>query len=175
MLSHVALRLPSWAGFDSSLAADVTKQGFSDPRTEFTKSHLLWRNRTVAGDGSFHFDVDAVALDQKPASPSPRVGKLLTDLVPLDSNQNPDGAYLNQRQAALNLGYDRQLGGGATWSTLLAFSHSNTSVFRGFLVDVATTDPNAHGFRERIQQTDLYFDTHVAGTIASSGRAAASS
>ena len=166
----VGLKLPTWAGFDSSLAADVAKQGYSDPRTEFTKSHLLWRNRAVMGEGSFHFDVDAVALDQKPASPHPRVGKLLTDQVPLDANHNPDGAFLNERRAALNLGYDLHLGGGATWSTLLSATRSNTSVFRGFLADVSTSDPNAHGFRERIEQTDLYFDTHVSGPLGASGK-----
>lgn len=166
----VGLRLPAWAGFDSSLAADLGRQGFADPRTGFTKSHLLWRNRTVAGDGSFHADLDAVALDQKPASPHPRVGKVLTGLVPLDANHNPDGAFLDERRAALNLGYDRQLPGGATWSTLLSTTRSNTSVLRGFLAEVSAGHPNAHGFRERIEQTDLYLDTRLSGALAASAR-----
>jgi iron complex outermembrane receptor protein len=159
----VTLKVPKWAGFDSSLTADYAKKGFDDPRTQFTRSHLLWRNRMELAEGSFHFDVDWTSLDQNPASPHPRVGKVLTNLIAVDTNHNPAGAFLNDRRVALNAGFDRALAGGL-WSTTLAFSQSKQDVFRGFLVDVSQTDPNAHGFREEIQMTDIYFDSHIAWT-----------
>ena len=159
----VTLRLPKWSGVDSSLSADVAKQGYDDPRTSFKRSHVLWRNRTELGPGVLRFDLDAAAVDQDPASPHPRVGTTLTTAVPLDANQNPAGAYLNDRRATFTLGYDQPLGS-ALWSTILSTSRSRQDVFRGFLVDVSTTDPNAHGYRERIETTDIYFDTHLAWT-----------
>ncbi|HEX9008960.1 MAG TPA: TonB-dependent receptor [Holophagaceae bacterium] len=159
----VTLRLPRWSKVDSSLTADVAKQGYDDPRTEFKRGHVLWRNRAELGGGVLRFDLDAAAVDQKPASPHPRVGKVLTTDVPLDANHNPDGAYINDRRATFTLGWD-QPAGSALWSTILSTSRSRQDLFRGFLVDVVTTDPNAHGYRERIETTDVYFDTHLAWT-----------
>ncbi len=159
----VTVKVPKWAGFDSSLSLDYIKRGFDDPRTQFEKTHLLWRNRMELSDGSFHFDVDATSLDQKPGSPHPRVGKKLTDEIAVDTNHNPAGAFLKDTRVALNVGYDHALAGGL-WSTTLAIAHSNQNVFRGFLVDVSNDDPNAHGFRERIELMDLYFDSHIAWT-----------
>jgi len=159
----VTLRLPRWSKVDSSLTADVAKQGYDDPRTEFKRGHLLWRNRAELGAGVLRFDLDAAAVDQKPASPHPRVGKVLTTDVPLDANHNPDGAYLNDRRATFTLGWDQQAGA-ALWSTILSTSRARQDLFRGFLVDVVTTDPNAHGYRERIETTDVYLDTHLAWT-----------
>lgn len=159
----VTLRLPRWSKVESSLTADVAKQGYDDPRTEFKRGHVLWRNRAELGAGILRFDLDAAAVDQKPASPHPRVGKILSTDVPLDANHNPEGAYLNDRRATFTLGWDQQAGS-ALWSTILSTSRSRQDAFRGFLVEVATTDPNAHGYRERIETTDLYFDTHLAWT-----------
>ena len=160
----LTLRLPSSGGWDSSLFVDHDKQGFQDPRTAFTRDHLLWRNQVLALDGVFRFDLEGAAVDQKPASPFPRVGKALTDQVPLDANHNPAGAFINDRRFTFTTGYDRALSKGTLWSTTLSVSRASQDVFRGFLVDVITTDPNAHGFRERLDFTDLYFDTHLTWT-----------
>jgi iron complex outermembrane receptor protein len=157
----VSLRLPSWAGLDSSLTVDHDKQGFEDDRTAFKRTHLLWRNRTQALEGVFHFDLEGAAVDQMPASPVLRTGKVLTTLTPLDSNQNPGGAYLNDRRVTLTGGYDRTVGTATLWTTTLSLSRARQDVFRGFLTDVVTTDPNAHGFRERVDLTDIYFDSHL--------------
>ncbi len=157
----VTLKVPKWAGFDSSLTVDFAKKGFDDPRTEFQRSHLLWRNRMELAEGTFHFDVDWTSVDQKPNSPHPRTGKVLTDEIAVDTNHNPAGAFINDRRVALNMGYDRALAGGL-WSTTLAISQAKQNVFRGFLVDISEDDPNAHGFREEVQMTDIYFDSHVA-------------
>src|SRR5262245_47735117 len=92
----VATSLPSWAGFDSSLSADFERRGFEDERSSFKKTHLLWCNRRAAGQGVFSFDLDGTFLRQQPASPTPREGRILTDRVPIDSNQNPEGAHLDE-------------------------------------------------------------------------------
>ncbi|MDE3032768.1 MAG: TonB-dependent receptor, partial [Acidobacteriota bacterium] len=157
------VRLPRWSKVDSSLTADVTKQGYDDPRTSFKRSHVLWRNRAELASGTLRFDLDASAVDQDPASPRPRVGAVFSPDVPVDSNQNPAGAYLNDRRATFTLGWD-QNAGSAVWSTILSASRARQDVFRGFLVDPSAISPNAHGYRERIETTDLYFDTHLTWT-----------
>jgi iron complex outermembrane receptor protein len=160
----VSLRLPSWSGVDSSLIADHDKQGFDDPRTSFTRNHLLWRNRMQAENGVFRFDLEGTAVDQQPASPFPRVGTSLTDQVPLDANHNPAGAFLNDRRLTFTTGYDRVLDKATLWTTTLSASRARQDAFRGFVTDVSTTDPNAHGFRERIDLTDVYLDSHLTWT-----------
>ncbi len=170
--ASLSTHMPSWLGFDSSLAGDFARTGFPDDRTSFKKGHLLWRNRRSAGRGVVHFDFDATWLRQQPASPSPRTGTDLSPLVPIDSNQNPLDAFLNEDRYFVNLGYDRPTSAG-TWSSVLSYTHSKQGVFRGFLVDVSSEDPNAHGFRETIGTDDLYLDTHLAWTRASHWRAVA--
>lgn len=157
----VSLRLPSAPGVESSLTADHDQQGFEDSRTGFKRSHLLWRNRVQAMEGTVRFDVEGTVLDQQPASPFPRVGRALTDQVPLDANHNPTGAYLKDRRFTLATGYDRTLGASLLWSSTLSASRSRQDVFRGFLTDVGAVAPNAHGFRERIDLTDVYLDSHL--------------
>jgi iron complex outermembrane receptor protein len=156
-----SLRLPAWSGVDSSLIVDHDKQGFEDARTSFTRDHLLWRNRMQAMNGVFRFDLEGTAVDQQPASPFPRVGTSLTDQVPLDANHNPAGAFLNDRRLTFTTGYDRVLDKATLWTTTLSASRARQDAFRGFLTDVSTTDPNAHGFRERIDLTDVYLDSHL--------------
>ena len=163
----LSLRLPSWAGVDSSLIVDHDKQGFEDPRTGFTRNHLLWRNRLQALDGVFRFDLEGAKVDQQPASPFPRVGKTLTDQVPLDANHNPGGAFLHDQRLTFSTGYDRPLDATTLWSTTLSVSRARQDIFRGFLTDVSTVAPNAHGFRERIDLTDFYLDSHLIWTLGS--------
>ncbi len=160
----VTLQLPSWLGVDSSLIVDHDKQGFEDPRTSFTRDHLLWRNQRQALDGVFRFDLEGSAVDQQPASPFPRVGTALTNQVPLDANHNPAGAFLNDRRLTFTTGYDRALRDSTPWTTTLSISRARQDAFRGFLTDVSDTTPNAHGFRERIDLTDVYFDSHLTWT-----------
>ncbi len=155
------LKLPALAGFASSLSAGVEKQGFEDPRTEFTKGTLLWRNRKEIAGGNVHVDVSGAFLDQLPGSPHLREGAALSPNMPLDANLNPEGAFLRDRRVGVSAGFDLALGQ-SLWTTNLAVSRSRQNVFRGFLGE--TTDPakNAIGFHDRIQMTDIYFDTHVA-------------
>ena len=164
--------LPSWAGFDSSVSGDFERQGFEDDRTSFKKGHLLWRNRRAWGESALHFDLDGTWLRQEPASPTPRAGQVLDPRVPIDSNQNPLGAFLDEDRYFFNVGYDRGLSFGA-WATTVSFTHSGQSQFRGFLGEVSTDFPNADGFRAKIDQNDLYFDSHLAWTKAKGWKAVA--
>lgn len=159
-------RLPKWGGFDSALSADAARQGYKDDRTSFRRGHVLWRNHHVATSGTFHFDVDGTWIDQDPASPHVRQGAVLSPLVPLDANHNPDGAFLNEKRAFVNAGYEKPISLGS-WNTTLAFTHVGQDVLRGFLADVSNSAPNASGFRAKIDQLDLYFDTHLAWTGSS--------
>lgn len=169
----LSVHVPTWLGFDSSLSGSFDRQGFKDDRTSFKKGHLLWRNRRTWGDSSFHFDLDGTWLRQEPASPTPREGPALTSAVPLDSNQNPLGARLDENRYFVNVGYDKGLSFG-TWTTTLAYTHSGQEQLRGFLTDVSTTDAlNAVGFGANIDANDLYFDSHVSWTRASTWKAVA--
>ena len=162
----VVAALPfSFGGFDSRLTADVDRQGYKDDRTSFTRAHALWRNTRNVSNGHFWFNVDATWLDQDPASPHPRVGQSLTPLVPLDANQNPDGAFLNEKRAAFMTGFDRKVGS-ADWTLTGSFSRSAQDVLRGFLNTLEDTEDNATGLREQIDLTDVYVDTHFAWTLS---------
>jgi len=158
--------LPSWAGFESAVSLDVSRQGFKDDRTEWGRGQLLWRNSRALGSGQFRFDLSATWLNQDPASPHPREGGELSAAVPLDANHNPDDAFLNDRRFQLSTGYDTKMGS-ADWSTALSFSHSSQEQFRGFLGEIEEPFAEARGFREDIDVTDVYFDTHLAWTGSS--------
>jgi outer membrane receptor protein involved in Fe transport len=168
----LSARVPTWLGFDSSLSGSFDRQGFADDRTSSKKGHLLWRNRRTWGDSAFHFDVDGTWLRQQPASPTPRQGPALSSAVPIDSNQNPLGARIDEDRYFFNLGYDRNLAFGA-WTTTLAFTHSGQEQLRGFLTDVSNFGPNATGFGAHIDQNDLYFDTHLSWTRGTTWKAVA--
>src|SRR5262249_18981688 len=158
---QLTVKVPTWAGFDSTFDADFGKVGYVDDRTQYKKTHVLWRNRRAWGDGTFRFDVDGTWLRQDPASPHPREGPSLSTKIPLDANHNPEGAFLNEDRYFLSAGFDRPLSF-ATWTTQLSYTHSSQDVFRGFLGDLVEVAPNADGFRAEIGQNDLYFDTHLA-------------
>jgi outer membrane receptor protein involved in Fe transport len=166
-----ATAIPKWAGFSSSLAVDFQREGFRDDRTSFQRSHVLWRNARAAGEGRFRFDFDYTHLDQSPASPHPREGGALTDAVPVDANQNPDGAFLDENRFSISTGYDRPFAGGS-WSTTGQFATSEQKLFRGYLSSLSDepTEPNARGIRENIDTFDLYADTHLAWSKPSEWR-----
>jgi outer membrane receptor protein involved in Fe transport len=163
---HLGAPLPSWAGFESAVSLDVSRQGFKDDRTEWGRGQLLWRNSRALGSGHFRFDLSATWLDQDPASPHPREGGELSAAVPLDANHNPEDAFIDDRRFQLSTGYDKKVGS-ADWSTSLSFSKSKNEQFRGFLADLEEPIAEARGFREDISGTDIYFDTHFAWTGSS--------
>ena len=85
---------------------------------------------------------------------------MLSPAVPVDANYNPDDAFLNDHRATFWFGMDRHAAGGV-WTTLASFAIAKRDTFRGFLTSVSDTAGNATGFREKIDQTDLYVDSHL--------------
>jgi iron complex outermembrane receptor protein len=153
--------LPGSDTFQQSLTADGEKRGFKDDRTGYQRGHVLYRSTLKAGGGAFRFDLDGSIVNQDPASPHVREGRSLSSLNPLDANYNPRDAKLDENRLHFVTGYDRALGSGS-WSTTLALTHSTRDTIRGFLLELADTDPNAEGFAQDLKTDDLYFDTHLA-------------
>ena len=147
--------------WDSRVSGEFERQGYRDDRTSFVRGHVLWRTSVPWQAGKWWFAVDGTWLDQDPASPRPRVGQTLTPLVPVDANQNPDGAFLNSNRTAFMAGFDRKAGS-ADWTLTGSFSHAAQDQFRGFLESLTDTPDNAIGLREKIDLTDLYVDSHLA-------------
>ncbi|HEY0515244.1 MAG TPA: TonB-dependent receptor [Thermoanaerobaculia bacterium] len=162
----VSTPLPQIGGFRQSLTVDGERQGFKDDRTRFDRGHVLYRSSVEAAGGSFRFDVDGSVVDQKPASPNPIMDPSVSLLVPLDSNQNPRDAKLDENRLHVATGYDHALAGGA-WSTTLAVTHAKRKTIRGFLSSVSEDDPNATGFFQDLTTDDLYFDSHLAWRLGS--------
>ncbi len=148
-----------------SISAGYDDVGFRDDRAGFRRGHVLWSGaRETADGGHLRLGLDLTALRQDPASPHPRIGSSLTDLVPLDANQNPRDAKLDQNRFHFVIGYDRELDLG-DWTTTLAVTHSTRQTIRGFLRPEFVVPPgasNADGYRQSFSGNDLYFDSHLA-------------
>jgi outer membrane receptor protein involved in Fe transport len=156
-----ATPLPKWLGVESALSGDLGHISTGEDRTSFDKAHILSRNRRAAGDGVLALDFDFTLLRQAPSSPAPLTGTTLDPLVPVGSNQNPADSFLNENRYFLRAGYDLPTGFGS-WSSVVAYTHSYRDVFRGFLTEVSTNDPNANGFRQNITEDDVYLNSYVA-------------
>ena len=169
----VDLALPRAGGWDSRLSVDGERQGFRDDRTSFSRGHGLWRGVRSGGDGKMWALFDLNVLNQDPSSPHPRVGTTLTPLVPIDANQNPSGAFLNDTRVSAAFGLERPGWRGSRWTTSASASHSGQDILRGFLSTIGTTPNNATGFREQIHVLDIYGDTHVAWPVHSRVRVVA--
>jgi iron complex outermembrane recepter protein len=163
--------LPLPGDWNSRLTLESERLGFNDDRTSYRRGHGLWRVARNPKDGNrVWFNADMNWLDQNPASPRPRTGTIFPADVPIDSNQNMDGAFLNDHRGSLMAGFDRSAAGGGQWSTTGSFSQSRQDIFRGFLVDPEPIDDNAHGFREKINLTDVYVDSHLSWKLPRSVR-----
>lgn len=155
------LVLPGSGSWNSRISAELNREKFRDDRTGYNSGHLLWRTAKVNGDLRTWVTADATILRQDPASPHPREGASLTTAVPLDANANPDGAYLNEDRFVLAAGLDRPILKDAIWGTTVSATRSAQRQFRGFLVDIANSANNAAGYKEKIDITDIYADTHI--------------
>jgi outer membrane receptor protein involved in Fe transport len=154
--------VPFFGEWTSRLTVDAQREGFSDDRTSFRRGHGLWRVSRKGQDSKrawFNFDLNW--LDQDPASPRPREGPVLSPLVPVDANFNPDGAFLNDHRFTAMAGFDARAGEGL-WSSSVSVSHSRQPSFRGFLEQIADVPDNARGIRENIHLTDVYADSHLS-------------
>jgi iron complex outermembrane receptor protein len=154
--------VPFWGHWASRLTIEGERKGFSDDRTSYRRGHGLWRvGQKPTNSRRVWFNADINWLDQDPASPRPREGAALSPLVPLDTNHNPAGAFLNDHRGTVMAGFDRPAAGGQ-WSTTGTVSHSRQDIFRGFLQAVADAPDNARGIREKIHLTDVYLDSHLS-------------
>jgi outer membrane receptor protein involved in Fe transport len=149
-----------------SVFADYTDQGFSDPRESWNRSHVMYRSSVDTADGEFRLDVDGVSLHQKPPSPVvlPDGVTALSPLVQPDDNDNPSDAEMDEDRMSLTLGKDTILAWGQ-WSTTLSDTFTHDHNIRGFIGnDQLTTPcctPDAQGYNQSIDRTDVYFDSHV--------------
>jgi hypothetical protein len=83
--------------------------------------------------------------------------------VPIDSNQNPEGAHLDEDRFFARFGYDRTLSDRRLVDDAVLHALGPAAVPR--LPDRGVERlPNARGFRADIDTNDLYFDTHLAWT-----------
>ncbi|HEX2667503.1 MAG TPA: TonB-dependent receptor [Gammaproteobacteria bacterium] len=161
----VALPLTQDGAIEQSLIADYTRQGFSDDRAEWGRSHVLLRNSVTTSSGEFRLDVDGLSIRQDPASPRPLApgDTELTPLVPEDSNDNPSDARMDEDRVGLTLADDADLKW-AEWSTVFSTVFTHQRNIRGFLRSDSLTDtgaPNADGFNQTQDRTDIYFDSHL--------------
>lgn len=156
----VSLPLSTSGRFKQSLTVNAERQGFKDDRTGYDRGHILYRGLLPTANGSFRVDVDGNILRQDPASPHVRQGRVLSPLIPLDTNYNPKNAAIDENRWHLTTGYDRQIGIGS-WSTTLGLTHTDRDTLRGFLTSVSNQSPNARGYDQELSLDDLYFDSHV--------------
>jgi iron complex outermembrane recepter protein len=157
--------------WSSRLTLEGERLGFSDDRTAYRRGHGVWRvSRKPVEGNRLWFNTDLNWIDQDPASPRIREGATLSPLVPVDSNQNMAGAFLNDHRGTVMGGFDHSAFGGGAWSTSASVSHSRSDTLRGFLVAPEDAPDNAHGFREKIHLTDFYIDSHLAWKLPRSVR-----
>lgn len=148
------------SGWKARLSAGAEKQGYADHRTGFTRSTALLRASGDDATGSHWLTANVALLQQDPASPHPRQGAGLSTSVPLDANQNPAGAFLDENRVAVSGGFDRQVAN-ARWNSTLSLTNASRKMFRGFLTSVSNSSDNASGFRENVNINDLYADSHL--------------
>ena len=160
----VSMPLSQSTDLRQSIIANADRKRFRDDDTGFDRLHALYRLASTTSSGTWRFDADLTRLRQDPSSPHPRVGKVLSTDFPLDANVNPAGAHLDQNRLHFVGGFDGKFGS-SPWTTTLAVTHSNYDIKRGFLEDVVNDDPNAFGFTQDRNVTDIYFDTHVVRTF----------
>ena len=154
--------LPSGEEWKQSLSAGYDAQGYRDDRTAYDRAHVLYRLLKQTNKDTFHLDADVTVLKQDPASPHPRSGPVLSPEIPLDANHNPSDARQDENRFHFVGGYDRHLAGGDL-SSLVSITRAERDNIKGFLTDVTNSVvSNAVGFRQDVEETDLYMDTHFA-------------
>ncbi|HEV7671013.1 MAG TPA: TonB-dependent receptor [Thermoanaerobaculia bacterium] len=165
-LAAVSLDLPALGNYRQSLTVNGERRGFKDDDTGFDRGHVLYRGRTQGAGGDFHVDFDGSVVNQSPASPHVREGRVLSSVTPLDANYNPGDAKIDEDRFQLIGGYDRTLANGR-WSTTVSLTHTKKETIRGFLADLAGEGDDAEGFEQDLTLTDIYLDTHWEAKVGS--------
>ncbi|HET7174506.1 MAG TPA: TonB-dependent receptor [Gammaproteobacteria bacterium] len=166
----VAAPLGSSGPVQQSVIADYTQRGYSDPRTGWDRSHVLYRGAVTTDSSEFRLGLDGMLLHQRPDSPRvlPDGVTALSPLVPVDANDNPRDAKMDEDRVSLTLADDTNLGWGE-WSTTLNNVFTHWRNLRGFIGNdsLATPccTPNSQGYDQSVDGTDIYFDTHVTYSL----------
>lgn len=164
--ASIATALHSDGPVKQSVFADYTQRGFSDPRESWDRSHVMYRGSVNTDNGEFRLDVDGLSLHQPPPSPMvlPDGVTALSPLVPVDANDNPSDAKMDEDRVSLILGNDTSLEWGQ-WSTTLANTFTHNHNIRGFIGNDSLTTPcctpNAQGYNQSLDRNDIYFDSHL--------------
>jgi iron complex outermembrane recepter protein len=160
-----ATPFPTLGTAQHSLAVNAERVRYTQDRSGSERAHAryaLWANSNL---GTLRVVADLTLLAQDPYSPHPREGTALTTRFPLDGNVNPSNARQNQQRAQISAALSGQVGA-AQWSTTLSLAHTRSDNVRGFLRSDFTTDgvtANADGFDQRVDTTELYFNSFLAG------------
>jgi len=163
-LATFTTNLPQRGALRQSLSLSGETRDYSQDRSGMDRAHLLYRGGADTGAGLLQFDVDASALRQDPYSSHPREGGSLSSRFPLDANVNPTDAKQDQDRVQANVRFARTIGEGQ-WVTTASYAYTSASNTRGFLREDFATDgvtPNADGYRQSVDTTDLYFDSYYA-------------
>jgi iron complex outermembrane receptor protein len=162
--ASVDYALPAFGDWKQRISADFDRQGFRDDRTSYGQGHALYRASKTEADRKMWFSGDLNILRQDPASPRPREGTALSPLVAIDTNYNPEGAFINENRLALNFGMERPFsiaGEDTKLSVVASYTRTAQNLFRGFITDISETDGNATGLRQKIDINDIYADAHL--------------
>ena len=160
--AELAVTLPTLGALDESLSATASHNGYSDPRGDSDRYQFQYRASAPLGSGVFGLDAGLLDLQQTPLSPTPVTDGGLSTALPMDSNQNPADAHINEYRSQLTLDYVLPLGGG-TWSSTAALTHVSKPVLQGFLGEDdgdAAPGTNATGFSQDRRLNEAYLDSH---------------
>ena len=164
-LANVETPLPAAGSLKSSVSAELADQGFKDDRTEVKRGLFHWQGETPGAGGTWRFHAGSIVQRQDPASPRVLEGDEISSQVPLDANVNPEGSKIDENRYVADTNYTHKAGSG-DWTTTFSAIHSDANVLRGFLSDITVPVDNAHGLRQDIVTTDLYFDSHLTSAPA---------
>lgn len=161
----------STGDWKQSISADATRDRYADAEQGHDRAHLLYRLGHALAGGQARLDVDATVQHDRPASPQPVEDGRIPDEDEADSNQNPADAKIDTNRFRLTAGYDKRLWLG-DWGSTLSVTQSHLQQVRGFLLedaeDLPAGEPNAEGFHQRRDITDVFFDTHLTRRFGSS-------
>src|SRR5713226_9484007 len=96
--SSFSLPISQASALRQSLNLSYDKRGFRDRGTKWDRAHALYRLASDLGGGALRFDLDLAFLNQDPASPHIRTGRVLSPDTPLDANYNPRNAKIDDKR-----------------------------------------------------------------------------
>lgn len=158
--------------FNASIAADGSRERYSDPHSGLDRGHVLLRTGGDLAGGEARLDLDAVVQHQKPASPRPLQGAVFDPETPIDFNQNPADGKIDTNRFQLTGAYDKNIAPGS-WGTTLSLTQTHTQLVQGFFNADDAGSPggaaagNATGFHQKRDLGEAYFDTHLTHRFGS--------